>query len=193
MIVRLAIIAVMLLASPASAQVVVGDNVRLKSPSIYLFADYHLAISKWPNPVEGVTCLDCFTYVLFNYHNGLMTDVDRTADEGAEVYLVRPGDLANASTVGSFPHIAPLPEFPEYTVGTDFYLGLATSSRGYYPPRTHFGWVHLVADGPTSVRMVGNAMAYGSGIVVGSTEVPEPSKAMAVVAAVALLALRSRF
>jgi hypothetical protein len=121
----------------------------------------------------------------FNYDaaNGTLRLVSWNIDEGSELVVARPGDIANSTY---FPSAWTYPsEVAPVYVGQDFYLAAATSSVSdpgvtweNFRTRTSFGWAHFRADSNGNLTIVDSAMAFReSGIIVGTliTPVPEPS------------------
>lgn len=160
-------ILLLLLSSSAYAQVVVGGNVRAQ-------ADLYPGVPDWPSdnelwlwvsstPTES-NC-DCWGYVGFNHAGGVISS-DRSLNVSA--YSVQYGELFMGSGQPIINVHGSLDTYP-VSVGDDFYIGL----RMVGPfQREALGWAHL-RDHNGTLLMVGSAMAYGSGIVVGL--VPEPS------------------
>lgn len=133
------------------------------------------------------------TALLLNFTSGVLKGVGISADEGADVFLVKAGDVFSNATVAANPFIfgasnATLISAPT-VVNQDFYLGIRTRSSsdpgfqdavssGNLPNFfTSFGWAHFAVNGQGQVQLLDSAMAFREGgIVVGSLQaVPEPS------------------
>jgi hypothetical protein len=123
-----------------------------------------------------------YTGVTFLHQWGLLKLVSVNIDEGSSWYVVKKGDLVNASTSGST-GAQSIPGLGNSTttqggvkVGNDFYLaGLTRTS--YTTPATVFGWVHLRKDIWGRFKIVDAAVAYDeTGIVAGTrlTALPAP-------------------
>ncbi|TBO28352.1 PEP-CTERM sorting domain-containing protein [Aquabacterium lacunae] len=137
-----------------------------------------------------------YTGTFFDYDPsaGTLTYKTFNVDEGSEVWVTQPGavidnrfkpSLQNGQTTA--------------VVGTDFYLGAATSSAtdpGFswatLSNRTSFGWAHFRADSSGKLTLVDSAMAFREpGIVVGTlSAVPEPSTWALMALGLASLAVR---
>ncbi|MDE2401043.1 MAG: PEP-CTERM sorting domain-containing protein [Burkholderiales bacterium] len=120
------------------------------------------------------------TTVFMNYTSGQLSGVTYTVDEGAQMYLVQPGDVftqASSALATNVFGTTPI------TVGTDFYLAAKTrsfSDPGFsWDTYTSFGWAHFKVDGSGTPQLLESAMAFReNGIVVGTLTVPavpEPS------------------
>lgn len=104
------------------------------------------------------------------------------ADEGSELFLVKPGDALTSTSQGDFVSLYTLFNTPAQ-VGQDFYLGVGTrsgSDPGFSWAEhawSSFGWAHFQADDQGQLKIIDSAMAFRElGIVVGTlTAVPEPS------------------
>lgn len=183
----------LLLASTASAQVVVGTNIRA-SADLYSHTVDDLPLWFWvtkqAQPSVGCLQVGCETFAGFDYQDGIISGDDMLLDEGSDWFVVQPGDVFSAATAGTFPHLlGSVSDFNHVVydvpadVGSDFYLGVRTGYGIFIdyanlisiPDRSAYGWVHMRAEGG-QLSMVGNAMAYGNtGIVVGTNRaVPEP-------------------
>lgn len=138
-----------------------------------------------------------FTGVLMNYASGVLTGLSFNADEGMDIFVVKPGQTLSNATLGSgqMPFIGgPSAANGAFTistpnVGRDFYLGVRT--RSFSDPGfqdavdagqlgsffTSFGWAHVQVDAFGFASVAGSAMAFREGgIVVGTLQpVPEPS------------------
>jgi hypothetical protein len=127
-----------------------------------------------------------YTGSFFNYDaaNGTLKLVSWNIDEGSELVLAQPGDIANSSffpSTWTYPSTAMVPVY----VGQDFYLAVATSSLSdpgvtwdNFRNRTSFGWAHFRTDAEGKLTIVDSAMAFREpGIIVGTltTPVPEPA------------------
>ena len=118
---------------------------------------------------------------------------------GADWYLVNAGDVFSMENIlsGSFQNFikydpVPSPSYPyRVNIGSsDFYLGVATGvdHSGALPERNAFGWVHFANNGLGTISMIDNAVIYGSsGVIVGTTSVPEPSSLSLLLAGGAVL------
>lgn len=127
-----------------------------------------------------------YTGVLMTFDKGMLKGVTFNVDEGADIFVVRPGDaFGNAfvqSGQGAFimgvSATAGLPT-RQVNVGQDFYLA-ARTRIGTFDATTFnvFGWAHFKVDGQGLPQLVDSAMAFGEGgIVVGTLQavpVPEP-------------------
>lgn len=136
-----------------------------------------------------------FTGTFFNYdaQTGVLSYQTRNIDEGAEVWVTQAGAVIDN---GFQPTLA---QGTSAVVGTDFYLGAATSSAtdpGFswanLSNRTSFGWAHFRADSSGKLTLVDSAMAFREpGIVVGTlSAVPEPSTWALMALGLASLAVR---
>lgn len=121
------------------------------------------------------------TFFIYDASAGTLTYNGFNVDEGSEVWVTQPGAVIDnrfkpSLQIGSTTAV----------VGTDFYLGAATSS--YTDPgfsyatlqnRTSFGWAHFRVDSAGKLTLVDSAMAFRepAGIIVGTltSPVPEPS------------------
>lgn len=122
-----------------------------------------------------------YTGTFFNYNAnaGTLTYIGANVDEGSEVWLTQAGAVVDNNFKPSLTS-----GITTVAVGTDFYLGAATSSAtdpGFswatLSNRTSFGWAHFRADSSGKLTLVDSAMAFREpGIVVGTlSAVPEPS------------------
>ena len=163
--------AIVLMGSHASAQIVVEDTNLIFTPDTSFGSTHRGTIiqeSMYPDP----------TSVWFIYDGLNLTGVTSNLDAGSDWYVASQGDAFGSASIaaGQFPPVIDCcPTFHTAVVGTDFYLGVATtsvSSPNY--DRDVFGWVHVVNG-----VMVDNAVAYESaGIIVGTStpiRIPEPS------------------
>lgn len=179
----------------AAPRVVVGTNVQLVSLADGGDSNYSLRTGTPPFGDDG-------TAVFLQYDSTRVVITGGLADEGANFFIVQPGDRVSKSPILAH-------EFPPLTHpngyqhnGNDFYIGIAAPLMQWqqFPPQelpympNEFGWVHLQPDGD-QLRMLANVMSYESlGIIVGtSTLVPEPTTAaMAVTGVTAIAFLRRR-
>jgi hypothetical protein len=125
-----------------------------------------------------------YTGSIVNYDaaKGALTFLSYNADEGSELFLVKPGDALTITSQSNFVSLYTLQNTP-VQVGQDFYLGVGTrsgSDPGFSWANhawTSFGWAHLQVDGQGQLKVVNSAMAFREpGIVVGTlTAVPEPA------------------
>ena len=125
----------------------------------------------------------------------LLTGTSVTVDEGVDLYVVQLGDVFSLDNIqtGDF---QPLVEGTTFSSNfaeineqgldfVDFFLAFATTGTdGGIPPigadRDVFGWAQFSIDDTATLRLVDNAVAYGSGnIIVGenASAVPEPNTA----------------
>ena len=129
------------------------------------------------------------TFWSYNASTGTIRFVSYNTDEGSTLFLVKPGETVSQDMVlnpGSHQMaIVPVTSGSQATVqvGTDFWLGAATSSLSdpgvtwaNVSTRTSFGWAHLQAQADGSLKILSSAMAFREGgIVVGALQaVPEP-------------------
>lgn len=137
-----------------------------------------------------------YTGVFMQYDGKTLKGVTYNVDEGADIFVVKAGDVLTNAWVAS--HTATFIMGPSLgsglqpqtiMVGQDFYLGART--RSYLDPGfqasvnagqlqsffTSFGWGHFKADQQGQLQLLGSAMAFGeSGIVIGTLQaVPEPA------------------
>jgi len=120
------------------------------------------------------------TSVWFNYDGASLEIVNWNIDEELDWYLVDGGDEFTKQNIDAGLFIAiftvDLPRGPISVGSGDFYLGVNTGLgfSGSAPKRDVFGWIELNVSGAGLIS-TNNAVAYGSGIIVGaSTQVPEP-------------------
>ena len=125
---------------------------------------------------------DTGTFWQYNAQAGTLRFVTSNLDEGAILYLVKPGEVVSQAMVDA-PGAHNLGTGIDVLVGTDFYLGAATSSLSdpgvtwsNVQQRTSFGWAHVQAQADGSLKILSSAMAFREGgIVVGTLQaVPEP-------------------
>ncbi|RZI81179.1 MAG: PEP-CTERM sorting domain-containing protein [Rubrivivax sp.] len=130
-----------------------------------------------------------YTGVFMNYNAGQLRGLSYNVDEGAEIFLVKAGDVFSNETIlaNGTPAISRLSGpsvLPAVTVGQEFYLGARTRSTtdaGFFPysPQffSSFGWGHFKVDAQGVPQLLDSAMAFREGgIVVGTLQaVPEPS------------------
>jgi hypothetical protein len=190
----IAIVAVGILCSAASAQVIRGTQIRFESEPPPT-DEYGASVDQEPSG-NGTGAIFAFTGSTF-------AAVEWTLDEESDWYLADSGDVFSATTIAAnqFPIIFTTddPRGPVAIPSGDFYLGMSTSneldSESYGENgRNVFGWLELDNTG-TELIPVDNAVAYGDqGIIVGTTTpvVPEPASAALLLAALPLLAIRCR-
>ena len=158
------------LGSPVGAQIVVEDTNLIFTPDTSFGSTHRGTIIQevmYPDP----------TSAWFAYDGLNMTGVTSNLDAGSDWYVTSPGDAFGPASIsaGEFPPVIDCcPTFHTAVVGTDFYLGVATTSASSLNyERNVFGWVHVVNG-----VMVDNAVAYESaGILVGTStpiRIPEP-------------------
>jgi hypothetical protein len=105
----------------------------------------------------------------------------RNADEGSLLFVTRPGQLINDTTVEKLAAKDLLiPSATAAQVDRDFYIGGATESfldAGYLADDKHqtvFGWLHLKANAAGKLQIVDSAMSFNEGgIGAGALPVPE--------------------
>jgi len=124
-----------------------------------------------------------YTGTMFAYDSaaGTLLFGARNADEGSLLFITRPGQVINDTTVAKLPAKDLLiPSATAAQVGRDFYIGGATESfsdAGYLADDKHwtvFGWLHLKADAAGKLQIVDSAMSFNEGgIVAGALPVPE--------------------
>ncbi|RZI81172.1 MAG: PEP-CTERM sorting domain-containing protein [Rubrivivax sp.] len=132
--------------------------------------------SVWVDQTQGGD----FTGVFMNYTAGQLKFITMNVDEGAGMYIAKPGDVfTDASAVPA----AQVPQFTPINVGNDFYLAAATRSAsdpGFdwnSPKNFSFGWAHFKVGTSGKLELLDSAMAFREGgIVVGTLQaVPEPA------------------
>lgn len=135
-----------------------------------------------------------YTDTFLHYQNGLLTGNSANVDEGADLFVVKAGDVltnewiasqAPPFLMGPSSYITHLPLQSNVPVGTDFYLGVRT--RSFSDPGftwegsffVTFGWAHYQVGASGLPQLVDSAMAFREGgIVVGTVQaVPEPASA----------------
>lgn len=123
----------------------------------------------------GQTVAGDDTGTMFDYDSpaGTLLFGARNADEGSLLFVTRPGQLINNTTVAKLAvKDLLIPSANATQVGRDFYIGGATESlldAGYLPDDQHwtvFGWLHLNADvaGTLAVPEVGTWSLMGLGL-----------------------------
>lgn len=122
------------------------------------------------------------TFWQYNAQAGTLRFVTNNTDEGAVLFRVQQGEVVSQAMVEA-PGTHALNNGTDVFVGTDFYLGAATSSLSdpgvswsNVQQRTSFGWAHFQAQADGSLKILSSAMAFReAGIVVGTLQaVPEP-------------------
>ena len=178
--------------SVLNGAVVGGTNILLRDvpPGGFPDSDYALTIFE----DEGATDT---TTIIFDVIGTTLQFVNTNIDGGSDWYLTRPGDLFTAENIlaDAFPTFFEIDGFVanDIDVGTSpFFLGAnADDYTSFYNPRGTFGWAQFQIIGG-QLTMLDNAVSYGRGIIVGTTEaIPEPGS-LSLVALAALLVLRRR-
>lgn len=208
--IRATAFACMFIACSTQAQtIVVNSNVQFTFGEIDLgIVSYNteFRVSKYVSYGAACNFSNCFTTQGMQYDNGTLAGIFTSADEEADWYSVKPGDVFDASAIAgkSFPVLqetVPFKiDFGVANVGTDaFYLGVRTGTGysilpgGAMPNRSVYGWVHLQPVNGTLI-MLENVMSYDStGIIIGTTTaLPEPNTSILVLCVAATLLLRLR-
>lgn len=174
-----ALLLLLLLASTAQSQVVPGNLSIAPNSGPFPGVNLVLSVNKTPACNDSI----CNTRAGFQYADGSLRLVWTNLDEGSQWYRVQPGDIFNAATFTNYQEFVG----QTFVVGSDFFLGVRTGigvANGQVRRDVH-GWAHIKESGGT-FTMLGAAASYGSGIIVGSLAVPEPSTLiLAALAAVA--------
>ena len=185
----------------ANSQVLVQDtNVQFSGGTLFPFgpddalSSQILTVFQTP---DSSAALSDPTSVVFNASPSslLLTGTTVALDEGVDLYVAQLGDVFSLDTIqaGDFQPLVVGSTFssnfaeinnqgPDFI---DFFLAFATTGTdGSIAPigadRDVFGWAQFSIDDTVTLRLVDNAVAYGSGnIIVGenASAVPEPNTA----------------
>jgi hypothetical protein len=158
-----------LTAAQANAQVVVGTNLQFNwTPHAGNLNRYH-AVAFWtPDPHA-----DASWHAGFEYDGRALTlrgDIEPSINGNGNFYVMQPGDVLSHATANQLMVIR---QTPITVPPGDRYLG----ARIIGGLGTSFGWLHLRPGQDKVLRVVSNALAFGTnGIIVGTTQVvPEPA------------------